>query len=211
MVPSGISRATTSAGVVASSQLPAGFFDDARTDAAAQGVDFAAAARATKDAEVSAFLSWAKTVEDDEAGRLLADEAAAEDKAAAASAENGLYRARVAVLRDLVEGRVGGGGAAGGSGGGGPGGGGAAVTAAAAVGEGVLVINEDELLSLGVAAPNSGAVGLLTGEVAATLTERVRRATAVAAAGSKRGRAAGGEREDTDEAGEDLLDWRRKR
>lgn len=104
------------------SSLPAGFFDDVHADAAARGIDLVAVSRAAKDAEVASFLDWAKTVDPSPsaaaaaggdggciqsggAARELAENEAVEDAAAVRSSEHHLYRARAAMLRDLVEGR----------------------------------------------------------------------------------------------------------
>ena len=99
--------AAPAASAPSASALPEGFFDDARADARARGVDWRAAERARKEQELSEFLGWASEVTREGEAEAAAEEERYEERAEAAEAEAALGRARVAVLKDLVhEGRA---------------------------------------------------------------------------------------------------------
>jgi len=201
--PPAPAQLAAAAAAAASPALPAGFFSDPEADARARGVDFRAAQAAAQAAEVEEFMKWTAEVAAEGEVEAAAEAARYEARSEAGAEEAALYRARAAVLRELVEGGrlVGGGG---GSGGGGE------VTA-----EESELLGAASLLAGGAAGgegegggggASGGAPAVTAAELSGLLAERLARKRpwpAPPAAGEGAGRSGSSE-------GEDLLDWRRK-
>ncbi len=176
--------------------LPAGFYDDARRDEEARGIDWRAAEKAAQEGEVAAFLGWASDVAREGEAQEAREEERYVERGEDAAAEAALGRARVAVLKDLVsEGRaVGAELAGGGEGGSGSGSG----SGSSGGGGGAALLADAEALPL-AAPPAEG--GVTVQELAALLAAARKRPRA-AAEGEGKGAA------EEEEEEEDLLDWR---
>jgi hypothetical protein len=183
--------------------LPLGFFDDPEADARARGLDYRAAQAAAQAAELDDFMGWAASVAKEGEAEAEAELARYEARSAAGAEEAALYKARVAVLRELVEG-----GRLVGSGGGGEGEGAAPAAEAELLGGASLLAGGDAGGGEGGAAPAVTAAEL-SGLLAERLARKRPRGGAAAAGGSDGGGGGGGSDSSGGEV-EDLLDWRRK-